>query len=360
MQPIHCCLLCRQQRLRIYSSYLRGPISPCVQRPVILHPDCKPTHNYMDKALFAPRYWPSWLGLAILRLIAFLPFRTQLSCGRLVGLLLYHLARHRRHIVYVNLQLCFPELDTAAIRALARETMINNTIGLFEAAYVWWGNIDKLVAVTEVQGLDTFQAALAKGRGVVLLGGHYSTLELGGALLSRFAPLDVTYRRHNNALLDAIITRHRQRYFGAVIERRQIRQCFRRLKQGHAVWYAADQDYGRRNAVFAPFFGIPAATVTGFRNLARFNDSEVIWIAHYRKADDSGYLLRLSGPFDNFPSDDNQRDAERFNQILQSTLRDYPSQYMWTHRRFKTRPDHSKNFYQQGYKSYLNKSSSGV
>lgn len=298
----------------------------------------------LAKEYYYPKHWGTWISIALLRLCAFLPIRFQITMGRKIGTLVYHLAKSRRHITKTNIGLCFPELNQAEQQHLVKQTIQDNVIGFFESAYAWWNRPEKLVKNTQVIGLEHMHKLKENGQGVLVVGAHYSNLDLGGALVAQFIDLDVTYRPHDNAIFDHMIRSGRTRYFKRILDRSQIRDMVRRLKTGNAVWYAADQDYGRNHAVFAPFFGIDAATITGPSRLAKMSGCAVVIIRHQRKSDDSGYIIEFA-PLEPFPNGDLVVDATAINHALEQQIRKFPSQYMWVHRRFKTRPEGESGFY---------------
>ena len=285
-----------------------------------------------------PRYWSTWLAYGSIWLAAQLPFRWQMAMGRVLGRLAHLFARRRRHICEVNIALCFPELSRQEQQQLVKNTFLSNGMGIMEIGLSWCRNPADFMDRVEVHGLEHLEQARAKGRGVFLVSAHFCTLELVGALVSQLFPVCVTYRAHKNPLFDALMKRGRQRHFEAVIERKQVRRALRTLQNGKVLWYAADQDYGPKHAVFANFFGRPAATITATTQFARFNDSEVLFFAHYRKPDHSGYELHFSEALEGYPSGDEVRDAERINALIEAAIRKHPEQYIWLHRRFKTRP----------------------
>ncbi|MCB1671429.1 MAG: LpxL/LpxP family Kdo(2)-lipid IV(A) lauroyl/palmitoleoyl acyltransferase [Gammaproteobacteria bacterium] len=285
---------------------------------------------------YAPRYWPTWLGLWTLWLLAHLPFPLQIQLGKAIGYLSYLFARERREICRINLQLCFPELSESERHGLLRRTFLSNGIGVMEAAMSWCRNPGDFRDRVTLSGLENLRQARAEGRGVLLVCAHFTTLEFAGALLSLFEKMDVTYRKHNNPLFEAVMSNSRKRFYPAVIERENVRDAYRSLQQGHILWYAPDQDYGLRHSVFVPFFGVQAATITATARFARINDSAVVFFSHYRLADNSGYHLEFSQPLEDYPSGDEEADAARINQIIEQAIRRHPEQYLWLHKRFKT------------------------
>jgi KDO2-lipid IV(A) lauroyltransferase len=268
-----------------------------------------------------------------------LPLRVQWWLGKVAGLLAWRLARSRRHITETNIRLCFPELTPEQQARLVRQAFIANGIGLLELGIAWFRNPAKLTGITRIHGLEHFQQALSSGKGVLLLGGHYSTLDLGGSLVTQYIEADVMQRDHNNPLMNAVMTRARERRYATVLGARDLRGLFRSLKKNRAVWYATDQDYGRKDIVFAPFFGIPTGTITATSRLAERSGCKVVPFSHFRRKDKPGYDIYFHPALDNFPSGDDMQDATLINQTIEREIRRAPDQYLWMHRRFKTRPD---------------------
>jgi len=296
------------------------------------------------RCFWGPRYWITWLALGVLRLLAPLSTPNQVRVGRVLGRLAYRLIPRRRHIAAVNIRLCFPELDAAAQRRLVVRCMEENAIGLLETARAWFVDPATIDGQLEVVGLDHLQRSQALGRGVIVIGAHYSCLDLGSVMASRLVRFTCMYRPHKNALMERVMCRARRRLCH-LVDRRDMRAVVRVLKGGGVLWYAPDQDYGARVSVFAPFFGVPAATIATPSKLARVNNSPVLLVTYQRKADQSGYQLRFGEPLAGFPSGSEVADAARINAAIEAEIRRYPAQYMWVHRRFKTRPPGESGFY---------------
>lgn len=292
-----------------------------------------------------PVYWPTWAGIGLLRLTVFLPQSLRLALGRTLGTLIHRLAKARRHITEVNIDHCFPGLDRPARQAMVKETLQENAIGLLETAMAWWSSDETLRRITHFTGVEHLEAAKAEGRGVLMLGAHFTTLDIGGRLARLCSDFDVIYRASKNPVMDRLICRNREKFFGHVIERSDIRQILRCLKSGRIVWYAPDQDYGRKHSVFAPFFGVPAASITATARLARMNRSPVLFIRHCRDAN-GHYHVDFSPVLADYPGDDEVENATRINREIERGVLRCPTQYMWVHRRFKTRPEGEPPFYQ--------------
>jgi len=287
------------------------------------------------------RFLPQWFGVALLWCCAQLPYTWLKKLGEGLGIVAYYLARQRSHVARVNIALCFPEISALEQEQLVKRCIQENTIGLFESAFAWWGKPEKLRSKIDVIGMENIERAQESGVGVLLVGAHYSNLDLGGVMVSLCVPIDVTYRRHNNPLFDYLVRQGRKRFFQQVIERSALRTMLRGLKRGGVLWYAADQDYGRKHSVFAPFFGVEAATLSGTAKLAKMTGAAVIIVGHHRKQD-GRFEVEFSKPLTNFPSGDDCADAAQVNDALEQQIRKYPEQYMWVHRRFKTQKDGNK------------------
>ena len=294
-----------------------------------------------------PGYWPTWILLGSMWLVAQLPYRMQMAIGRTLGRGMALLARKRRRIAEINLGLCFPELSETERKALLKDHFRSLGMGIVETAMSWWTPESKLRPLAHIEGLEHLQAALARGKGVILLSGHFTSLEIGGRLLVLFTPFHVLYRRHKNPLFDAVMKRARERNFDKAIPREDMRGMLRSLKNNMPVWYAADQDYGREKSVFAPFFGIRAATITATSRLAHASGAAVVPFFQQRLKDGSGYLLQIYPALTDIPGATQETDTARINSILEDHIRQAPENYLWVHRRFKTRPKDEPNLYPQ-------------
>ncbi|MCB1684746.1 MAG: LpxL/LpxP family Kdo(2)-lipid IV(A) lauroyl/palmitoleoyl acyltransferase [Pseudomonadales bacterium] len=296
------------------------------------------------KRIFDPRVWPTWLLLGLVWLLVRLPLSVLYRLGHLLGAIVYRFGRSRRHITDVNLSLCFPDQDTATRDALSRASFHHTALGALETMMVWLNPRRDVCAATTLHGVEHLREAVAQGRGVVLLGGHFTAMDI---IASALKPLDidVIYRENKNPLWEWLQVSGRRRFFDGVIERENTREILRRLKSGRAIWYAADQDYGRKHSVFAPFFGVQAATINATARLARFNQSPVVFMSHFRNLETRTWSVHFHPRLENFPTGDDVGDATRINGILEDAIRQHPEQYLWMHRRFKTRPEGEPGLY---------------
>lgn len=289
----------------------------------------------INRQLLHPRYLHHWILLGILRLTALLPLSGIDTLGRIGGWLLYWLAPFRRKVAAVNISLCFPQLSATEQRDLVKATFHSNVMGLLETAASWWGKPERIRPHVTYSGFEKLHNL--NGQGAILLGCHLTTLDFAGLMMAMNADIDVVYRTQKYPVYDYVMLRARKRLFKNVIERSDMRQLLRSVKQGRVVWYAPDQDYGRKNAVFAPFFGVQAATLTATSRLAKMTGAPLYIYKHYREAPGKYHAI-IEGPIENFPTGDDLQDATRINQLIEAAVREHPEQYMWLHKRFKSQP----------------------
>jgi KDO2-lipid IV(A) lauroyltransferase len=288
-----------------------------------------------------------WLAPAnaIAHGIACLPQAWLLRLGVVLTWLSWPLLRRRRRYARTNLALCFPELDARAQRRLLRATLRASVTGLLESLRAWFAPPSRLRGLVEVEGLQHLQAAQAGGRGVLLLTGHTPHLELGGRLLSEALgrPVSIVVRRNNHPCIERFIDGARRRAFAATIGKKDVRELLRALARGDVVAQAGDQDFNYQHA-FVPFFGIRAATLTAIPELARRGNATVLPYWFQREAD-GRYRLWIEPQWPGWPSGDPAADAARYMRELETVVRRHPEQYLWVHRRFKTRPPGAAGLY---------------
>lgn len=301
----------------------------------------------MDKnarayALSHPSWWPAWLGVILFWLLGQLPWNMLLAIGRTIGRLVWLFGGSRKHTAITNIRLCFPHLTSAEQDDLAKQSILSTGEALTEMAGTFSNKRIDLGKRLEIVGRENMEKPLSEGKGVLLLGMHFNTIDVGSRLLGKVRPFSVVYRPNNNPVFDHVIKQSRSEV-EHYIERDDIRGLVKHLKSGKAVWYAPDQDYGTKHAVYAPFFGVPAATITATSRIARMSGAVVIPIAHYRLPK-GRYRIELGEALSDFPTRDDLADATRVNQIIEHYVNKSPEQYLWVHRRFKHQPD-GKNLY---------------
>jgi Kdo2-lipid IVA lauroyltransferase/acyltransferase len=283
---------------------------------------------------WSPRYWHTWAGLGVMWLIHLLPARAQRFCGRMLGALVRNLPFSYVRIARRNLELCFPDLSAAEREALLKRHFASIGMGVCETANTWWASDEEIESVTEVVGREHIATALAAGRGVIMVGAHFTTIEIATRILGTLAPLNVLYRPTKNKLLAQFLLNNTARHARRAIPYDAIRTLVSALRANEVVWYAPDQSYRNKGAAMVPFFGIPAASTTATSRLAKMSGAKVLTYLPERLP--SGrYRVTISPPLENYPSADPVADVVRFHALIEAHIRRIPEQYLWIHRRFK-------------------------
>jgi KDO2-lipid IV(A) lauroyltransferase len=292
----------------------------------------------LPRALLRVRYWPAWIGLGLLWLLAFLPMPLLRGIGAALGELFHLLVPSRRRVVRINLRLCFPELDEKARRRLARAHFRALGAGFLEIPLAWFASDARLRRSVEFVGAEHLRAAQADGSGVLLLTGHFTTMELGCRLvhLAGF-PFHGMYRRADNAFADYWMCRLREARLGLpMVPKEDLKRIVKLLRRGGRVWYGPDQTIEAANATFVPFFGEPVLTLTATSRLAEMGRAKVV--PYFPQRHGGRYRVVFGPALDHFPCGDDSADAARVNRLLEDAIREVPEQYFWVHRRFKDGP----------------------
>ncbi len=286
-----------------------------------------------------------WWIRSLMRLQARLPLGWQPALGRLWAVILWLAGGRRKRIAARNLELCFPDLAEAERKQLLRAHFHALGMSMVELPLAWFGDHQRLRPLARIHGLEHVQHLQQQGQGVLLVAAHFTCLEMAGCLLGQYLDYDGMYRSHKHARFDALQKQARLRFTGTMYPRDRVRQVIRALKQGRTIWYAPDQDYGRNNSVFVPFFGVPACTLTATHKLARLSGARVVLMETIRNDRPWGYDIRLSEPLEHFPGEDELADTARISEHIEAMVRKAPAQYLWVHRRFKTRPEGEPGLY---------------
>ena len=287
-----------------------------------------------------PHYWLTWLGVFTLYSISWLPFKLQLAMGRILGRLIFSIASKRKHVALTNLRLCFPDKDEQTLQGILKKNFENTGIALFETGMGWWWPTWRVARKVKVTGAQHINKAQADGYGVLALGMHNLSLEMCARGAGIENPLVIFYRPHNNPLMEFFQHRGRARSNKYMLGKRDVKGLLRALHEKEACAYLPDQDYGRNKSLFVPFFAVKeTATTTGTLIFARKKNTKTVMLIPRRNADDSGYTLEVSPALQNFPTDNDEQDLIKINQELEKAIMVQPEQYMWLHRRFKTRPN---------------------
>jgi KDO2-lipid IV(A) lauroyltransferase len=285
------------------------------------------------------------LGLALIWLLHFLPLRLLALAGRGFGMLLYVLARERRRVTLTNLRLCFPQWSEAERIRIARRHFQAFGRSLLEHGILWWSSRERVLGLIRIEGLAHWQAAA--GRPVILLAPHFVGLDMGGIRLGAEHRVVSVYSQQKNPAFDAVLYRGRTRFVMPDLYSRQdgIRPVVKSMRKGLPFYYLPDMDFGERDSIFVPFFGVPAATITGLARIAQLARAVVVPAVTYQLPGADGYVLKFFPAWQDYPSGDEVADARRMNAFIEERVREMPEQYFWLHKRFKTRPAGEAGFY---------------
>ena len=300
----------------------------------------------MTENFYHPRYWFVWLSFGLLKLGVKLPFPVQAMLGRSLGCLLLALSPRRKKIALINIGLCFPEWDEKQRQDMLWRNAEAMGLAFFENAMAYWWTDEKIRSISEIQGVENLRDAVSQGKGVILLFGHFTTLEIMSRILRLYTPFHPVYRKQNNPLVEYLIRRERFNFTDKLIKHDDIRSMYRSIIENVPLFYIPDRNFGPRQSIFVPFFGIPTATISATSRLAGFKNSPVLPMVQQRLPGNRGYRLIIEKPLENFPGNDLYEDTARINRIIENQIRQNPENYLWVHRRFKTRPDGEESFYQ--------------
>ena len=281
-------------------------------------------------------HWGTRFGVWLLTVVSRLPLPALRVLGRALGTLAWWLARPRRHVTLVNLRLCFPAMPERERRRLGREHFQWFMCSILERFIIWFGPAERIASLVRIENAEIFEAHL--GRPMIILAPHFVALDAGGLRLAMHSKFVTMYQRQKNPAFDAAMRRGRERFPGVVLSRQQgVRAAVRHLREGLPFYFLPDIDLGRRDAVFVPFFGVPAATVTATARLAQLSGAMVLPFVTLMTPE--GYVGRFYPPWEDFPGDDVEAATRRMNAFIEARVLEAPAQYLWAHKRFKTRPE---------------------
>ncbi|NTV11031.1 MAG: lipid A biosynthesis acyltransferase [Zoogloea sp.] len=285
--------------------------------------------------------------VVLLWLLHWLPLSILARVGRGLGHLLYRLVGHRRRVVQTNLRLCFPELSDEKRDALAREHFALLGRSFLERGILWFGSQERIRKMVRMEGAEHVRKLLDAGRPVLLLAPHFLGLDVGGSRLAMDFNVVTIYQPQRDKVIDRWLLHGRGRFGDQLLIARDesIRGTIKAMKAGRPFYYLPDMDHGERDSVFVPFFGVPAATLTGLSRFSKMAGATVVPAITRMLPDGEGYVLEFGEPWTDFPTGDLAADARRMNAYLEDRIRTMPPQYYWVHKRFKTRPAGQPGFY---------------
>ncbi|MFA0415058.1 LpxL/LpxP family Kdo(2)-lipid IV(A) lauroyl/palmitoleoyl acyltransferase [Vibrio renipiscarius] len=297
-----------------------------------------PTRSFQRQFLH-PRYWGTLLLVAFMYFLSTLPFKVQIKLGKSVGRFALSRMKKRTHTIRRNLDLCFPQMSDEEKELLIKHNIENTGIAIFETAMAWFWPDKRVNKHVTIVGIERLVELEKQGKGALMLAVHSMNLELGARAFGiKMSGMGV-YRPNNNPCFDHFQYHGRSRSNRTLIDRKDVRGMIHALNTGERVWYAPDHDYGRRRSTFAPLFAVDkACTTTGTSLLANAANCEIVPFTMVRDENDH-YILTIHPFLEGFPRDDETEAAIFINKAVETSIMAAPSQYMWLHRRFKTRPE---------------------
>ena len=297
--------------------------------------------NKFSIRLIHPRYAITWMGMLLLFCLVQMPYPWIIRVGSWLGRFSGLFLKRRVSIIKRNLELCFPDKDKNQIKKMIKNNLSSLGIALFETGIAWFWSDKRIRAIFGVSGGDNFTNTYNRKKGVLIIGIHFMSLELGGRVMGLCFSVNAMYRPHNNKAMEYIQTKCRSRSGSGMIDRKNLKFMVSELKQGKAIWFAPDQDFGLRGTVFAPFFSVAnASTSKGVSTVAKLSHSPILTVTMVRNdvGSKKPYELIIGAEIIDFPRDDDFLGAKRLNNIIETEILRAPEQYLWAHRRFKTRP----------------------
>lgn len=296
-----------------------------------------------NQQFYHPKFLPTWLLIGLMKFGAKLPFKVQIMIGKIMGLALYPLLGRFRKIAFINISCCFPNKNKSEVEMLVRQNFESLGISIFETANAYFATDEKVNAMLSIHNEQHLTKAINDGQSVILLAAHFMPLMLGSRALLLKHHIANIYRPQNNALFDEVMRQGFVNNGATMIKTKDTKSMLKAIKNKLPIWYAPDQDLGLDKCIFAPFFGIQTATVSATARLAKGDNTVVIPYFFIRS--ESGYSMNFDAPIENYPDSNASVSATMTNQILEAQILKYPEQYLWIHKRFKTRPEGENDFY---------------
>ena len=289
------------------------------------------------------KLFPTYVLVGLLWVLHWLPLPVLRALGWGLGRLLYVLGRERRRVALTNLRLCFPSMPEAEREQLARRHLVAFARAVLDRTLGWWASKERLERLIRIHGVEHLTDP--QGRPVVMLSPHFVGLDAGGTVVSMHVVGCSVFSKQKNPVLNQLLYDGRMRFNDAVLLSRQdgMRKIIKALKDGHPFYYLPDMDFGPKESIFVPFFGVPAATIPALSRLVRLTGARVVPVITRQVPD--GYEVEVMPPWENFPGDSVEADTEFMNHFIEGQVLRMPEQYFWLHKRFKTRPPGEQRFY---------------
>lgn len=314
--------------------------SSCIYHILLM---CKPKNNNMPSILNL-KYLPSRAMVFILYLVSFLTLKNKHRLGHWLGKKCYKHLHSRRKTAQKNLTACFPEKTKNEIESMVEDCFIQLATGFIEGTHAWWQDMQPFNETVKVTGLEHVLNAQKRGNGVLILGGHFAVVDFAIPLFtSKVENIAYMYRPNNNPIINQMIEKGRARSGAKSFTKKQLKEMCNFMSNGGMVWYGCDQDFGKKADIFTPFFGIQAANISTPSWIINETGAAAIFMG-MRRIGEEAYEIEFSPELPIY-GEDAVEDAKTWNQELEKAVRRYPTQYMWVHKRFKTRPIGEPNFY---------------
>ncbi|WP_116964435.1 lysophospholipid acyltransferase family protein [Fastidiosibacter lacustris] len=297
---------------------------------------------------YAPKYWGLQLFFLFARLFVRLPYRWQMRFGVRLGRMIYPFLRRRKHITMINLKIAFPNKSTHELTVLCKKCFDSIAVSGIETMIAWFMPKHQFQKIKiDTHGMEHFENVHNDPRkGALMLGSHFTCMEIIGRYIGEnYSPFYLVYQKHKNTLFEHTMTTAREKYVTQCLQRKNVVSIVKMLKRNASVWYAPDQDFGAERSIFVPFFSKTCSTLVATSWLAEKTSAKVIPCYYTRKVDFSGYDIYVLPVLENFPSGDDYQDALRYHQILEKAICEFPDQYLWQHRRYKSRPPGEEGVY---------------
>jgi len=294
-----------------------------------------------------PKYWISWLVVGVSWLLATIPRSWQFCLSYWVANRLSKTNGPRMSTIRRNIELCFPEEAVDEREALIRGNVQSSSLMLFELLNMVWRTPSDMTSVARVVGIGHLERALAADKPLLLVTGHFTPLFHAATQLASITPYNAVYRRLDNPVMEANLYRRGvEKYPMHLFHRKDIRKMLTKLADNGTVFISPDQDFGVNRGAFVSFFGIPTATITSIPQYARQTNAQVMLFSGYREGE-TGVVIEFEPVLENYPSDDDVADTQRWSDWLEAKIRLHPEDYLWMHKRFKTRPEGEPSLYEK-------------
>jgi len=297
--------------------------------------------------LLHPRYWLTWVSLILAFIVAQLPEGLRHALGRKVGNAIYNNKKKKRYkVVKTNLEIAFPNLSEEKREALIKDHLAWYGCALVDYSLLFFASQKRLASKVEIAGKAHIDNALAENKSIIILLAHSVMLEFGPAALGFHYEAFGSYKTSKNAVMDWMIAKARCRHVAFVVSRDEgLRKLVKSLTPGRLMIFLPDEDLGKENAVFVPFFGKQKATLTTTARLAKLGKAAALPAFAWYNSTTQKYVLEIAPALQDYPSKNTNEDAHQLNQALEKLIQKNPAQYMWLLKWYRTRPDGQKSIY---------------